>query len=280
MKIINIIILFLAILTVSTKAQFSLELKLEKKDYLIYEPITLLVKVTNESEVRQGLVLDLYSNHSKIILKYNSQTLKHKHVSGPSMNPRNLNPHETSYYTYSLISFLGVHNSTNDLSPFLSHLKEGNYQIQIEYYLGENIRDTNLEEDKIIKSNIVDFNITSPSSKDLINQIEEYKKIMINYSNYDRKEFKSALDEVISLNNQSPYALLANESLIKKEWAACESTNYKKLIEKVCQKFPESYVSLEHIISYPDIREKILSIPELKGTSIQVIGENIKNMKK
>lgn len=257
-------------------SQLSLEIEIDKKEYLIHEPIILLVKIKNNSNKPEKFIFDLFTNRGILNMEHNGITFECTNSGHDALKPILLEPKSYYYYTYHLISFMGCTNSNYENSPFLEHLTEGVYKLFLEYYFSSSGFNNNSK--NVVCSNTLEFNINKPKSSKHITQLNKYKELMINQG-FKNKIFESNLNDIIKVDPKSPYSILSSYRAISIIKSSGNSNKYEKLMKEFCVNYPGSFISYYYIKSYPKVLDFVLLNANLRNSPIHEMGYKFLIMK-
>lgn len=274
----KILVFLFSLLTGITLSQpITINIKLDKEEYLTYEPIILLIEIKNETNSKLPYYFDLFNKNFKLQVTFNGEKIKCYEGDVPEGIPRILilDSNSSSYYYYPIISVFGCTNSLQEKGLFLEHLIAGNYTVELEYNFGKIVLNNNL--DLVIKSNILKFKVKDPHNETHRAQLDKYIDLMKDLDNYKNiKLYTKKINKIIKLDEHSPYSILAQYSLANRYKGQGQISEYRKLVKKACNSFPESFVSLTYAMYDKKFLSMMADSEELKGKMIQKLCKKIK----
>lgn len=274
MKNILIIITIFLIGTLVYGQNLKFNIELEKETYLIQEQITLLIKIDNLTSATQMYNLNLFSKIFKvsIIDEFGNKFTNKILFGNVKLKNTLLAAGQSHYLYYELLPFSCTNNEQEQNYIYsLGNIKPGYYTIICEYNFKGKIG--------TISSNQLDFKVEFPKTTVHKNQYNKYVELVRNSKSLDYAQYDSKVNDIISLDPTSPYSILATKRQINKSNSLGNSSNSKKLMEKICLEHPNSFVSLAFILDHDDIRDKILKTEKIKTTKIKDYGDKIHSSK-
>jgi len=276
MHIKNIILLFMLITQITVFSQpMNLVIKLDKKEYLIYEPIQLLIEITNESNQPVNFVFDHFCSAFKLTVTHNGKIIKCSSSGAAMIGTMVIGSKEEYIDYFEFLTVFGCTNSKGGIEYNLQHLSKGSYTVELEYNFGKKVLNNGY--DLIVKSNKLEFFITEPQERVYKRQIEKYISLMKNPQKYDSETFEKIIDEIIEIDSLSPYSLLAQFRLITRFKALGEKLKRQNRMEKACKSFPNSFVSLSYAMYDKKILDKMANSKEFNGKVIQEYSKKVKD---
>ena len=258
---------------------FSIKISLDKKEYLEYEPITLLIEITNESSKLQSYVFDVFTNNFRPELYFNGEKVKCRNAvsSEMVMSPIILQGKQSYIHYFHLDKVFGCPNSSKEDRRYrLEHLLAGKYSIAVEYYFGKKHIYKEREKHLIVKSNKINFNVKKTERIKYKAQLEKYKLLMKKMRIITSREIEKEIESIIKIEENSPYSLLAQDQLISYYLASAKNDKALSLKEEVCKKFHESFLSLTYAMSDLRLLNHVSKSEGFTGTRIQLLSRKIK----
>jgi len=280
MKAILFSVIFTLLTVITTFAQpLSINIKLDKEEYLTYEPIMLLIEIKNETNSPVTFHFDPNIDPFNLIVKYKGSRVEcHNGGASESFFPTIiLNSRSSAFYYYNMLGLLCCSNSLPHEGMSLEHLIAGDYTVELEYNFGKIIIN-NTKVNLDLKSNKLKFKVKKPENTVYKTQIGKYISFMNvkNIHNYQNKElFIKKMNEIINLDNHSPYSLLAQYQLIMHDELYGKKSEAIKIKKNLCVNYPESFVSLAGIMYDKKLLSTIVNSQELKGKMIQKLSKKM-----
>jgi hypothetical protein len=256
----------------------SIELKLEKEEYLVLEPIILIFEITNETDQPLTYTYTQYREKFNLKVKHNGELLKNRghYFTSDFEQTITLGSKSSYIYYYSITPFY-FSNSIQEKRVFLDHLVEGDYTIELEYNFGKDVVEG--DDELIVKSNKLKFNVKQATDETEKTQLKKYVQLMTDYKKYDNAASEKKINDIIILDRFSAYSQLAQFRLITKYKAQIKISKYQNLMEKACIDNPNSYLSLLYALTDDAILNKMIISNELKGEMIQNFSKRVKELR-
>ncbi len=269
-SLIIIISFFFSINLFADANTFSIKISLDKKEYLEYEPITLLIEITNESNKLQSYVFDVFTNNFKPEIYFNGEKVKCRNAVSAEMvmSPIILQGKQSYIHYFHLDKVFGCPDSSKEDRRYrLEHMLAGKYSIAVEYYFGKKHIYKEREKHLIVKkTERIKYKA----------QLEKYKLLMEKMRIITSREIEEEIESIIKIEENSPYSLLAQDQLISYYLASAKNDKALSLKEEVCKKFHESFLSLTYAMSDLRLLNHISKSEEFIGTRIQLLSRKMK----
>jgi len=247
-------------------------IKLDKKEYYIYEPIGIIIEITNESSEPISFAYDPFTSNFNLAITYNGKKSNCQGESENAFRPIVLESGETYYRSYNMLAPFGCTNSPYEKGLYLDHLMEGDYTIELEYNFGKKILN---KEDLKVKSNKLDFVVKKPHNIIHKTQLKKCLDIFRNFKKINIDAFSDAMTEIIELDKYSPYSIFATKCLISR-YKFSKYSKARELMFNFCKDFPNSNLALSFSMNDSEVLEKIINSKELNGKFIQKYSKKIK----
>jgi len=261
----KLIILFLFVFELVSGQSLEIKLHIEKAEYLMYEPISVLVYVKNVGSDK--ISIPSFTSFDREIL-----------ASITDQNGERVIPYEEVFTTagysniydlmpgekfFSRIDLLAYGNYSSKIIRFRTYFEDGNYTIEMKYIYN------NLE----FVSNKQTIKIVKPKKEDEEGIITSLKDIA------EMKRDKRTRKAIETIEKYSTHPLVQQAYLyLDYEALRYYDFNYSMYVKKSCIGFPNSFVSILCASEYIDEDSKFKD--QIYGTNLYKKAIDIKNDKK